>query len=98
MSYPEPRYHGDTGVAAATFRPAGHDPELTYPSAGAVHYLATGASTGGEFGLYRWEMAGPPSGPGPHFHKPSPSPSTSCPARSASMTGGTGSTGGPVTS
>lgn len=69
MSYPEPRYHGDTGVAAATFRPAGHDPELTYPSAGAVHYLATGASTGGEFGLYRWEMAGPPSGPGPHFHK-----------------------------
>lgn len=57
MSYPEPRYHGDTGVAAATFRPAGHDPELTYPSAGAVHYLATGASTGGEFGLYRWEMA-----------------------------------------
>jgi mannose-6-phosphate isomerase-like protein (cupin superfamily) len=34
-----------------------------------VHYLATGASTAGEFGLYRWEMAGEPTGPGPHFHK-----------------------------
>jgi hypothetical protein len=34
-----------------------------------VHYLATGATTGGDFGLYRWEMAGPPSGPAPHFHR-----------------------------
>src|SRR3954468_11010046 len=28
-----------------------------------------GASTGGDFGLYRWEMTGPPSGPEPHFHR-----------------------------
>ena len=34
-----------------------------------MHYLATGATTGGDFGLYRWEMAGPPSGPAPHFHR-----------------------------
>jgi mannose-6-phosphate isomerase-like protein (cupin superfamily) len=44
-------------------------PELTYRSGGTVHYLATGASTNGQFGLYRWEMSGEPSGPGPHFHR-----------------------------
>jgi mannose-6-phosphate isomerase-like protein (cupin superfamily) len=69
MSYPEPRYHGDSGWTTATFRPNDHDPELTYPSGGTVHYLATGESTAGEFGLYRWEMAAEPSGPGAHFHK-----------------------------
>jgi mannose-6-phosphate isomerase-like protein (cupin superfamily) len=25
--------------------------------------------TGGDFGLYRWDMTGPPTGPGPHFHR-----------------------------
>lgn len=69
MSYPEARYQGDTGLTNATFRPAGHGPELTYPSGGTVHYLATGGSTAGEFGLYRWEMGVTPSGPSPHFHK-----------------------------
>jgi len=34
-----------------------------------VNYLATGTTTGGDFGLYRWEMAGRPSGPAPHFHR-----------------------------
>lgn len=37
--------------------------------AGAASYLATGASTNGQFGLYRWDFAGPPSGPDPHFHR-----------------------------
>jgi mannose-6-phosphate isomerase-like protein (cupin superfamily) len=69
MSYPAPRYHGDSGLINAAFRPAGDRPELIYPSGGTVHYLATGESTAGEFGLYRWEMASEPSGPGPHFHK-----------------------------
>jgi quercetin dioxygenase-like cupin family protein len=69
MSYPEPRYHGESGLTNATFRPFGHDPELTYPNGGAVHYLATGGTTAGEFGLYRWEMGAEPSGPGPHFHR-----------------------------
>ena len=49
--------------------PAGHDPELRYPLGGTVHYLATGASTGGQFGLYQWEMAATQSGPRPHFHR-----------------------------
>ncbi|MEQ4724971.1 cupin domain-containing protein [Nonomuraea sp. B19D2] len=70
MTYPEPRYHGDTGELSATYRPFGHEPELTYPKTGnTVHYLATGATTNGQFGLYRWVMGPEPSGPGPHFHK-----------------------------
>jgi quercetin dioxygenase-like cupin family protein len=68
MSYPEPRYLGDTGETSATARPAGAPPELILPTTN-VHYLATGATTGGDFGLYRWEMTGPPSGPAPHFHR-----------------------------
>lgn len=36
-------------------RPAGSTPDLVLPTTD-VHYLATGASTGGDFGLYRWEM------------------------------------------
>lgn len=69
MSSPEPKYVGDTGVASATFRPAGHEPDVRQASGGSVHYLATGASTGGLFGLYRWQMAAQQGGPGPHFHR-----------------------------
>jgi mannose-6-phosphate isomerase-like protein (cupin superfamily) len=69
VSYPEPRYLGDPGLTNASFRSSGEAPELTYPSGGTAHYLATGASTNGQFGLYRWEMAAAPSGPEPHFHR-----------------------------
>ena len=69
MSYPPPRYTGDGGELSTTYRPAGADPELVYAAGTRVHYLATGASTNGQFGLYRWDMAGPPSGPDPHFHR-----------------------------
>lgn len=31
MSYPEPRYFGETGDVSATYRPVDHPPELTYP-------------------------------------------------------------------
>jgi quercetin dioxygenase-like cupin family protein len=69
LYYPPARYHGEGGATSATFRPADEAPNLTYPSGGTVHYLATHASTGGEFGLYRWEMAAAQGGPGPHFHR-----------------------------
>ena len=69
MSYPEPLYHGETGLINATLQPADRSPDLTYPSGGTVHYLATGESTGGQFGLYRWEMAATQGGPGTHFHR-----------------------------
>lgn len=69
MSYPTPRYLGSTGEASAAFRPSTHAPELTYANGTTVHYLATSASTDGDFGLYRWEMSAERSGPGPHFHR-----------------------------
>jgi mannose-6-phosphate isomerase-like protein (cupin superfamily) len=69
VTYPEPRYIGEPGLVNARLRPADREPELKYPSGGTANYLATGASTGGLFGLYRWEMAAVPSGPEPHFHR-----------------------------
>lgn len=69
MSYPPSRYRADSGMINATLRGTAQWPELVYPSGGQVHYLATAASTGGEFGLYRWEMAAAPSGRDPHFHR-----------------------------
>jgi mannose-6-phosphate isomerase-like protein (cupin superfamily) len=68
MSYPAPGYLGDAGAATAVFRPAGTPPELAHDNGGAA-YLATGASTHGRFGLYRWDMGPTPSGPAPHFHR-----------------------------
>lgn len=69
MSYPEPVYLGEGGLVSASLRPAGQQPEVRYPSGGAAHYLATGATTRGRFGLYRWEMPASAGGPGPHFHR-----------------------------
>jgi len=69
MTYPPPRYHGDHGEISATYRPVSTAPELTYASGGTAHYLATGASTDGLFGLYRWNMSPASSGPNPHFHR-----------------------------
>ncbi|MFB9235413.1 cupin domain-containing protein [Plantactinospora siamensis] len=69
MTYPPPRYQGNLGEQTATYRPAGTPPELVYPTGNTAHYLATGASTNGQFGLYRWEMGPEPSGPAPHFHR-----------------------------
>ena len=68
MSYPTARYHDHDGSISATFRPANQAPELPM-KASAAAYLATGLTTHGLFGLYRWDFAGPPSGPDPHFHR-----------------------------
>jgi len=69
MSYPDPRYARDSGEVSATFRPQDSGPELIYPSGTTVDYLATGASTEGRFGLYRWNMGTTPGGADPHFHR-----------------------------
>ena len=68
-AYPPPAYLGDTGEASATVRPADHPPELPIGSGSAAHYLATGATTDGEFGLYRWAMGPGAGGPAAHFHR-----------------------------
>src|SRR5579859_343948 len=69
MSYPNPRYQGASGELSAAYRGVDTGSPLTVRSGTQVHYLATGAGTDGEFGLYRWDMAGPPAGPTPHFHR-----------------------------
>ena len=69
LVYPPAAYHGHDGLTTATIQRADTAPDLTYRSGGTVHYLATRASTNGQFGLYRWSMAPEPSGPEPHFHR-----------------------------
>ncbi|HEU5129049.1 MAG TPA: cupin domain-containing protein [Glycomyces sp.] len=69
MSYPEPKYLGETGEVNAVFRAADHPAELLLRGGGSADYLATGAATGGKFGLYQWNMGPGRSGPDPHFHK-----------------------------
>jgi mannose-6-phosphate isomerase-like protein (cupin superfamily) len=69
VSYPPPIYHADTPEVSATVRGAGAVPELEYPNGNRVSYLATGTSTGGLFGLYRWDFSDARTGPDPHFHR-----------------------------
>jgi mannose-6-phosphate isomerase-like protein (cupin superfamily) len=68
MSYPVARYLDESGEISARVRRVDASPELLMP-AGSASYLATGATTNGQFGLYRWDMNGPRSGPDPHFHR-----------------------------
>lgn len=69
MSYPEPRYLGVKGELSATFRPASLPPDLTIGEQTAMRYLATGTSTHGQFGLYRWDAEPHTAGPSAHFHR-----------------------------
>jgi mannose-6-phosphate isomerase-like protein (cupin superfamily) len=68
LPYPDPVYDGD-GEPSGRYRPDGTPPELDNPGRTTVHYLATGESTDGQLGLYRWEMGPGPGGPDPHFHR-----------------------------
>ncbi|MEW9552964.1 cupin domain-containing protein [Nonomuraea sp. NPDC050783] len=69
MSYPDALYLGDKGEVTGRLRPADAAPDLSIGTRTRVHYLATGGSTDGHYGLYRWEMGAEPSGGGAHFHK-----------------------------
>jgi mannose-6-phosphate isomerase-like protein (cupin superfamily) len=69
LTYPEKRYLGAEGDASGRFRPGTQNPDITYANGNKVHYLATGASTDGLFGLYKWEMGPAPSGAKRHFHR-----------------------------
>jgi mannose-6-phosphate isomerase-like protein (cupin superfamily) len=69
MSYAEPRYLGEGGEVSAVYRPGDTEPELNSPSGNRTHYLATGALTGGEFGLYKLELGPRSPGPSTHFHR-----------------------------
>ena len=69
LPYPDPVYDGEGGERSGVYRPATTPPDVTNPSGTTVHYLATGAGTDGQLGLYRWEMGPGRSGPDPHFHR-----------------------------
>lgn len=72
MSYPPPKYLADAGAASATLRPGDQPHDLTIGARAKVSYVATGATTDGAFGLYRWDMTGVPPAPGTasaHFHR-----------------------------
>jgi mannose-6-phosphate isomerase-like protein (cupin superfamily) len=69
MSYPTPRYLGERGDISAVFRPASTEPELISAPGQGIHYLATYASTRGDFGLYRVDMGPRSPGPSTHFHR-----------------------------
>jgi mannose-6-phosphate isomerase-like protein (cupin superfamily) len=69
LPYPPPRYAGTDGEVSATLRRADAEPDLVHPNGVRVDYLATGASTDGDYGLYRWTFGPEETGPGPHFHR-----------------------------
>lgn len=69
MSYPDPVYLGEGGETSATVRRIDGPPDFVSPAGTRVHYLATGATTRGRYGLYRWEMGPRAGGPGAHFHR-----------------------------
>jgi mannose-6-phosphate isomerase-like protein (cupin superfamily) len=70
MSYPPIRYPDLDGVVSATFRPASRPRDLDDPRRDSgLAYLATAASTGGDYGLFRLDMGVEPSGPARHFHR-----------------------------
>lgn len=79
MSYPHSRYLAHAGEINARFRPASTPPDFVSPPVAtdgptvatgtAYHYLATAASTDGDFGFYRVDMGPEPGGPTTHFHR-----------------------------
>jgi len=68
LEYPPPVYDGN-GEVSATYRPHDAPHDLGTPPGNTVDYLATSGSTGGGFGLYRWNFGSQVSGPDPHFHR-----------------------------
>jgi mannose-6-phosphate isomerase-like protein (cupin superfamily) len=68
VSCTEDRYLGDGGEVSATYRAAGMPAELVQSPGNEISYLATHASTDGEFGLYKVDMGPRAPGPATHFH------------------------------
>src|SRR3954453_23221720 len=65
--YPDDRYEG-SGEVSAQWRSADSPPDLQ-GGGGSCHYLLTGDQSGGDLGLYRWNMGPGQGGPAPHIHK-----------------------------
>jgi hypothetical protein len=67
--YPPARYTKDDPEVSAWLRRG--DQPADYDSFGLVkyHYLANQEESGGDYGLYRVDLAPKAGGPGPHFHR-----------------------------
>src|SRR5271168_241857 len=66
--YPPARYTKDEPEVSAWIRRADEPPD--YETYGVkYHYLANQQATGGDYGLYRVDIAPAGGGPGPHFHR-----------------------------
>jgi mannose-6-phosphate isomerase-like protein (cupin superfamily) len=67
--YPPPRFTDDEPEVSAWLR-RGDEP-ADFDAYGLIkyHYLANQQATGGDYGLYRVDLAPAAGGPGPHFHR-----------------------------
>jgi quercetin dioxygenase-like cupin family protein len=62
-------YDGETGEVSAVLR-TGIEPLVVNPDTGTLTtFVAPGSVTGGEFGLFRWDMPAAAGGAGRHFHR-----------------------------
>ena len=66
--YPPPRYPKDEPEVSAWLKRAGAPPDHEWHGT-AYHYLANRQATGGDYGLYRVDIAPAGGGPGPHYHR-----------------------------
>lgn len=62
-------YAGETGEPSAIAAAASEMQRLNFKSGTVGTFVATGALTRGEYGLYRWEMLPSSGGAGGHFHR-----------------------------
>ena len=62
-------YVGETGESSAIAIPAAAMRVLRFKSGTVGTFVATGALTRGQYGLYRWEMLANSGGAGGHFHR-----------------------------
>src|SRR5215211_2679801 len=63
-------YVHDTGDISATFRSRTDVEALTFRTSGThVRFVAPGTATGGQFGLFEWNMQPRSGGADAHFHR-----------------------------
>ena len=62
-------YEGELGEVSATGVSQAEMRTLTMKSGTVARFVATGSSTQGDFGLYRWEMPANTGGATGHFHR-----------------------------
>ena len=62
-------YSGELGEVSASGVSEAEMRALTMKSGTVARFVATGAATRGDFGLYRWEMPGDTGGASGHFHR-----------------------------